>query len=245
MKRIILVILIALSCTPCFAETRVTVTKNTDGVMSRVTAYVTESGQTVFKVDELGGVTLYVTNLIPLSGNSIYFIGRSVSGYYTRYNSSSSVTGIDTLDSTLLAGEISNSRLPDPVSVGVSGIQKEITGMPLMINLTGSETLQGNTMYGGHIGNYLATSEVTGTMTNAKKGMNLYFMNTQGQALGCTVVVKFNAFDTVYGLDSAFSTGNSVVLLSGVTLSNFLALESWADGKWWANGVSIYGYRNQ
>lgn len=43
------------------AATRITVTKDTSGTMSHVTAYQTESGKTVFSVDATGNVTMYAS----------------------------------------------------------------------------------------------------------------------------------------------------------------------------------------
>lgn len=217
------------------ASTRITVTKDTEGTMSHVTNYVTESGQSVFSVDDAGAVTFWATNILPTSGSSIYAIGESGPGYYVIYNSKSSVTGTETLDATKLTGAVPAASIPDPITSGVSSVNSPITGRAFVINMTSSETLSGNSLFGGVIGNYGATSEVTATAIPVTNGMNVFF---QTRVHGKKLFIKLDAIDSIWGADPGVTTGASAFLLDGGPASAWVLLNYCAPNAWCVSSVS-------
>lgn len=240
MKRIfIALILVLVVCTQAWATRRIAVTKNDAGTMSHVTAFVTETGQTVFLVDDSGGVTIFYSNLIPISGASTFVIGESVAGYYAIYNSTSSVTGTETIDGSKIGSGITNASLPDPITSGVSTDQL-VSGGIYTVNLTSSETLSGKTMYGAIVGNYGANSEVTATLPALEEGMNVGFRlrkSSELAASGATIIILIDPTDTVIGIEN-FSSSASAIMLSGTTLGSECFLNYAASQTWEFSGVT-------
>lgn len=166
----------------------------------------------------------------------------ATSGYIVVYSGVTETSGVSAISGVSITPRtMPADRLKEPVTSGVSSMANEVTGKTYMVNLTSSETLSGNTLYGGWIGHWDATSEVTGTLPTPQEGMSCVFVNNAGTT---NFLVKFNPVDSIYGLNSMFSSGNSVVELSGTTNSAYLTLVSWQAGSWWATGVSV-NYRNQ
>lgn len=173
------------------------------------------------------------------------------SGYIALWGASgtSTLMAVPTLSGVSIAdGTITSAKISEPLDMEIASTTADntITGRTYVCNLTSPTTLlSGKTVYGGWIGNYGSTSEVTGTLPQAEKGMSVAFILNQGQVSGSTIVVAFNAVDTVYGLTGGFSTGDSVVCLSAVTLEPSLVAVSWADNSWWITSVTGESYRNQ
>lgn len=232
------------------------------------TAYSDSNGATAhtnpITLDSRGEATIFFNGSYKLmltdSAGTLIWTFDNFSGTGVNYDTTSSVSGNIAVSSSsgtsevrfvesisgasIIAASIPSSKLVDPIETGVSGIQKEITGSVYYCDLTQSETISGNTLYGGFVGNWLSTSEVTATLPAAKKGMSILFMLTQGQASGKTVFVRFNAVDSVVGLATNFTTSASAVQVSGTTLTSYLALNSWRDNYWWVTGNSGIAYRN-
>jgi len=212
--------------------------------MSHVSGWVTESGDTVIQIDGTSGISVFfnTANIISLNAPGIYQITPSTAGDIATYATGTSLIG---------QSSISGASIASAVEAGVSSIGADVTGRTYVCNLSSladpaaSTSLTGNTLYGGWIGNYDSTSAVTAALPAAKKGMACVFCLNQGQASAQTMFVTFNPTDTVSGLSSWFSSGNSSVQLSGVTLGANMTLISWADTKWWVTGVSGHSYRNR
>ena len=220
------------------AATRTTVTKDSAGnVNSRVTSFVTDSGVTYIQINSDGSVSAYFNQLNLPSDSGVSQLSSGTSGYVVVYNSS---TG---------AGPqkyISGSTV-DPntyIQAGVSTEANTITGRTFYTDLTSSENLTGQTVYGGAVGNWGSTSEVTATLPTAVKGMSVLIMLNQGQASGSTLLVLFPSSNIV-GISSLFSSGASTLMLSGTTLSSYMNLEAWRDSWWFLTGVSGISYRNR
>jgi hypothetical protein len=231
MKRLIIgVLMVFFLCSTAYAQ-RSTVMKDSDGwiggsgVASRVTGYVTDGGVTVWQVDSDGSVTGYM---------------MSPPGYRKEIDSISGTS--------LTAGTVPSSAIEEPLDVEIASntAGNTITGRTYVVNLTNATTtLSGSTVYGGWIGNFGASSEVTGALTSAEQGMSAALVLSQGQASGQTMVVTFDGTNTVHGLISGFSSGNSAVVLSGATLSASMVAVSWADDSWWITSVTGHSYRNR
>lgn len=243
MKRILLWGLLALFlCPNAEAGTRTTVTKDSAGTMSNVTAYVTESGTTVWEVTA-AGVSIYANTY-----NNMGFI-EAPNGYVAVYNTDSNVSGYPTLSGVSITdGTITDAKISEPLDVEIAAIDTDntILGRTYFCELTNASTsLSGKTVYGGWIGNWGSTSEVTGVMPEASKGMTVVFELTQGQVSGSTLIVSFNPLDTVVGLTSGFSSGDSVVYLSSVTMESSMVLEGRMDNYWFVSSVTGENYRNK
>jgi hypothetical protein len=221
-----------------FSAERTTVTKDSAGTMSHVTAYVTESGITVWEVTP-AGVSVYATTY-----NNIGFLS-GVSGQIGVYSATGKVYGTEKISGASIYGVFLSSQLPDPVENGVSAIGKSISGKVFRVNLTSSETLNGNSIWGTTVGNWGAHGGVTATLPHALPGMSTFIRLTQGQAYGNTIFVVGDIADAFIGLNSNFSTGNSVVVLTGATLAPYVALDCDIEGYWHVTGVSGITYRNR
>lgn len=173
-------------------------------------------------------------------------VEAGTTGFVAYYSGTSTISGVSAISgASITQGTITAGMLPDPITSGVSAQGKTITGNVYFVDLTSSETLSGNTLYGGFIGNWGAAASVTATLPSAQKGMSVLFMNTQGKAAGNSIFVVFNVADTIVGLSANFSSAASAVQLSGVTLSRFLSLHAWRDGYWFVTGTSGIAYRNR
>lgn len=237
--------LMALFCCSSFsfAVERTTVTKDSAGTMSHVTAYITEAGQTVWQIMADGSVSMYVTQLNNVTGVTVAG-KRGEIGVINNLNTG--VSGVfDISGVSIRAGTMPANRLSEAVTTGVSSIGETITGKTFYINMTSSETLGGNSLYGTRIGNWGANNEVTATLPTPVKGMSVLFMNNQGKASASGFAIAFSVAGSVVGLDSKFSAGNSVVTVAGVTLAQFLSIEAWEDGYWFITGASNVRYRNK
>ena len=217
------------------AVTRTMVSKDPAGTVSHVTAYVTESGQTVFVIDATTGISIFAHRIdvidlhAPTSGVSQ--ATSSTSGYIAIYGSSVTLAGTPTISGASLAN---SPNIP----CGVETTVGSITGKVWNGNLTASGSLSGKTVYGGLIGNYGAKSEVTGTLTATQEGMNIAFQLRQDQTSGSTIIVVVNAADSVLGI-SNFSSGASVIMLSGTTMGSYAVMNYVAPNIWAIQGTDI------
>ena len=176
-----------------------------------------------------------------------YDTTSSVSGYIaiSAQSGTSEVRFIPELSgASIVAASIPSTKLVDPVEAGVSTAQT-VTGKTYYTDMSTSATISGQTLYGGAVGNWGSTSEVTATLPSAAQGMAVFFALTQGQVNGSSLFVVVNSGDNVIGVTSAFSAGNSVMQLSGTTMGTFLQLEAWRDNWWYATGVIGLRYRNK
>ena len=246
MKRILILLVgLLFMAGTVYAETRTTVTKDDSGTMSHVTYYKTDggkkSGQTVWAIDQATGVSFYMDRLDVVdlrggAGSGVSQLASGTSGYIPVYNSSTGAGPHKYLSGATI----------DPntdIAAGVS-TQRTVTGKTLYLDLSQSETLSGETLYGSAIGNYGATNEVTGTVPTAIKGMSVLFMLTQGHKNGSTIYVKLNSSDTIVGLTGTFSAGASTVCISGTTMGSYMQIEAWRNGFWYVTGVSGISYRS-
>jgi len=231
MKRLIVGLLMVFFLCPTVYAQRSTVMKDSDGIIggsgtaSRVTGYVTDGGVTLWQVESDGSVTGYFRRL-----PDYLKTGTSISGV------------------SIISGTLPSSAIEEPLNVEIASntAGNTITGRTYVVNLTSpTTTLSGSTVYGGWVGNFGASSEVTGALTSAEQGMSAAFVLNQGQASGQTIIVTFDGTNTVYGVASGFSSGNSAIMLSGATLSASMVVVSWADDSWWVSAVTGHSYRNR
>lgn len=179
------------------------------------------------------------------SGTSGYIVLWGPSGT-SNFTAVPTISGVSITDGTITSAKISE---PLDVQIQATTAGNDITGGTYYVELTSSENLSGSTVYGAFIGNAGAESETTGTLPQCVKGMLVVFENTgglwNGSASGATLVVQFNAADSITGLNANFSSGNSVVFLSGSTMTCKLVLEGRAANHWYVSSVTGEHYRNQ
>lgn len=206
----------------CFAQTRITVTKDSAGTMSGVTRLVTQggpvAGQTVFTIDPTTGVSFYMNyayigNLVGGTGSGVSQLAAGTPGYFVVYDTSVSGKAVQYASGASID--------PDTTIVsGVSTLKVATAGVSIIMSSTTDFTLSGESVYGTYICNYGAPSSgTTITFPSAKKGMSTSVLLSQNTLTsGGTMYIHWPVGQTLI-CNQTITAGTSKFIVGGTVAS--------------------------
>lgn len=236
MKRILLGCLMVLFLCGTAWGQRITVTKDSAGTMTGVTAYVTASGVTVWEATATG-VSVYATTW----NNMTEEVVASPNGYVAIFNSDSKVSGYPTLSGVSIADNtITDAKITGTLTKEIATTET-ITGRSKHINLTSSSLvtldLSGTSSVWVSAVSDTARAPTSGVSVQLESpdaaGYDVVFiMENSSYDAGTTTYLHFPSGDNIASADT-ITAGVSKYIMSGTTDAQKIICHSTGTSIWY------------